>query len=304
MNTLAVSSRRFVGETGRYVHKQPVRIAAPHLQNRLGSASPFTLAPTTKDSSVSCRLICPICLQTEFSVDIGDSNPSLSCGRCRRTFDSSKFVDMTLSSGLKNTEYMLRTEPMTSTFQSPLVSFVYERGWRQGFSGAGFPGPDAEFEAAMDYFAPVTGGTVLDLSCGSGLFTRRFLNSDAFDSVVAVDFSEAMLTQTAQYVNRMDPKPKNPLQLVRADVSRLPFQTGAFKAIYAGAAIHCWPNSALALAEISRILSPGGVFVFTTFTVYPKEVEEFFMDNPAGRFIKPLVPRYDPAQVSSSLYAV
>jgi len=39
-------------------------------------------------------------------------------------------------------------------FTSPAVSFAYERGWRQGFAQAGFPGPDVEADMAMDYFAP------------------------------------------------------------------------------------------------------------------------------------------------------
>jgi hypothetical protein len=29
-------------------------------------------------------------------------------------------------------------------FRSPLVSFLYERGWRQNFNQSGFPGPDEE----------------------------------------------------------------------------------------------------------------------------------------------------------------
>lgn len=33
----------------------------------------------------------------------------------------------------------------------------------------------------------------------------------------------------------------------------------------AGAAIHCWPAPLAAMAEISRVLRPGGVFVGTTF---------------------------------------
>lgn len=36
-------------------------------------------------------------------------------------------------------------------------------------------------------------------------------------------------------------------------------------AIHAGAAIHCWPNPQAAMAEISRVLRPGGVFVASTF---------------------------------------
>ena len=28
--------------------------------------------------------------------------------------------------------------------RSPLVSFLYERGWRQNFNRSGFPGPDEE----------------------------------------------------------------------------------------------------------------------------------------------------------------
>lgn len=31
------------------------------------------------------------------------------------------------------------------TFQTPLVSWLYERGWRQGFNANGFPGIDEEF---------------------------------------------------------------------------------------------------------------------------------------------------------------
>lgn len=39
----------------------------------------------------------------------------------------------------------------------------------------------------------------------------------------------------------------------------------AVAAVHAGAAIHCWPNPSAALAEISRVLRPGGLFVASTF---------------------------------------
>ena len=73
--------------------------------------------------------------------------------------------------------------PMRDLFTSPAVSYAYERGWRQGFAQAGFPGPDREFEMAKEYFAPAVvpdGGSsststtssravvVVDMSCATG----------------------------------------------------------------------------------------------------------------------------------------
>lgn len=60
-------------------------------------------------------------------------------------------------------------------FTSPAVSFAYERGWRQGFAQAGFPGADTEADMAMDYFAPATvlsgdlsQSVIVDMSCATG----------------------------------------------------------------------------------------------------------------------------------------
>ena len=39
----------------------------------------------------------------------------------------------------------------------------------------------------------------MDMSCGSGLFSRRFVRSGRFKGVIAADFSESMLTQAKQF---------------------------------------------------------------------------------------------------------
>jgi hypothetical protein len=62
---------------------------------------------------------------------------------------------------------------MRDLFTSPSVSFAYERGWRQAFVAAGFPGPDKEAEWAMDFFAPAIGksegpNVLVDMSCATG----------------------------------------------------------------------------------------------------------------------------------------
>merc|ERR1712194_1000997 len=98
---------------------------------------------------------------------------------------------------------------------SPSVSFAYERGWRQGFSAAGFPGADEEFELAQEYFdfAPVIrerkgndeAAVVVDMSCATGLFTRRFTKSNEYSRVIACDYSDSMLIEARRRI-RSDPE--------------------------------------------------------------------------------------------------
>ncbi|CAI5516759.1 unnamed protein product [Closterium sp. Naga37s-1] len=222
------------------------------------------------------RLACPVCLrpldvsfrskQRSFSMQSAPS-ARLQCAPCRRTYTArAGFADLVLTAGV--TQYIEPPLPSRSeTFKNPLVSFAYERGWRQSFAGFGFPGPDEEFLMAQRLFHEQKGGLLVDLSCGSGLFTRRFAASQDWRHVAAADLSPAMLEQTAQYI-RDDPllrEQQSAISLLRVDVSRLPFPSASVDAIHAGAALHCWPSPSLAMAEISRVLRPGGRFVATTF---------------------------------------
>ncbi|KAF5942971.1 hypothetical protein HYC85_020613 [Camellia sinensis] len=84
-------------------------------------------------------------------------------------------------------------------------------------------------------------------------------NETHIDLIVASgakEYGEVMAPATEFFRN---------LMLVRADISRLPFASSSIDAVHAGAALHCWPSPSTAVAEISRILRPGGVFVATTY---------------------------------------
>ncbi|KAL0045331.1 hypothetical protein WJX82_003898 [Trebouxia sp. C0006] len=227
-------------------------------------------------------LVCPICLQTEFKIDAstGPTYRSFPCSKCKRTFTSSRGVpDLTLTSGIDPGVYKSESFAGQDIFRNPLVSFIYERGWRQGFKSAGFPGADEELKLAMEFLTPAFGEVLLDLSCGSGLFTRRFVASDNFSGVIGADYSESMLQQTKQLFNQDQLLDRRKLALVRADVARLPFATGSLAAIHAGAAIHCWPDPTAAMVEISRVLRPGGAFVASTFLKTFSPLGELFGDD-------------------------
>ena len=178
--------------------------------------------------------------------------------------------------------------PMRDLFTNPTVSFAYERGWRQQFATAGFPGPDTEAEMAMDYFAPVVAiaspqtSVVVDMSCATGLFTRRLATSGKYGRVLGCDYSPSMLTEARRRINA-DPKlsNNNSLDLVRLDVGQIPMRTDSVDALHAGAAMHCWPDLNAAMSEIHRTLKPGGRYFATTFlSTFFKNVAA--MDGQAG----------------------
>lgn len=195
------------------------RVPTATVPRAAASAAPST--PTTAATTeTTFSFACPICHDTPFRLPAADPYASdCACPRCGRTFlvsrggagggsnasSSSAFVDLTLQSGAQPQVFEQRSWVGTELFRTEAVSSIYERGWRQGFARAGFPGPQREFDLAMRYFAPVLSGSgegagnrpvLVDASCGTGLFTRLFARSGEFSGVVALDYSETMLRET------------------------------------------------------------------------------------------------------------
>lgn len=148
-----------------------------------------------------------------------------------------------------------------------MVSYAYERGWRNNFRAAGFPGPDKEVDLLLD-FAP-NADLVLDMSCGSGILSRQIATRAPYRRVIAVDYSESMLREAASRARNDIRAPE--FDLVRADVGALPFQDSVVDVVHSSAAIHCWPVVQDALRELHRVLRPGGRVFATTFSrEYPE----------------------------------
>jgi len=161
--------------------------------------------------------------------------------------------------------------PMRDLFTSPQVSFAYERGWRQGFVAAGFPGADEEASLVQTFFGAdgdQATKTVVDMSCATGLFTRRLAKSGQYDRVIGCDYSDSMLKEARRRI-QADPdltsSSATSLDLVRCDVGDIPMVSESVDALHAGAAMHCWPDLDAALGEIHRVLKPGGKFFASTF---------------------------------------
>ena len=97
------------------------------------------------------------------------------------------------------------------------------------------------------------GSRVLDLCCGHGSLTAALVA--AGHEVVGADFSPAMLDNAG--------KAAPGASFVQADAQDLPFEDGRFDAVTCNFGIMHVPDQAKALAEIARVLKPGGTFAMS-----------------------------------------
>jgi len=99
------------------------------------------------------------------------------------------------------------------------------------------------------------GRRVLDAGCGGGLVARELAAAGA--EVVGVDRSRGSLGVARRAVGtRFAP--------AQGRLERLPFAAGAFDAVVAADVLEHLPDLPAAVAELARVLAPGGSFVFDT----------------------------------------
>jgi 2-polyprenyl-6-hydroxyphenyl methylase/3-demethylubiquinone-9 3-methyltransferase len=109
------------------------------------------------------------------------------------------------------------------------------------------------------------GRLVLDAGCGGGLVARELAAAGA--EVVGVDRSLGSLGVARRAVGRRDPqKPRSvgSFRPAQGRLERLPFADGRFDAVVAADVLEHLPDLPAAVAELARVLAPGGGFVFDT----------------------------------------
>jgi SAM-dependent methyltransferase len=113
-------------------------------------------------------------------------------------------------------------------------------------------GPDA-FDEALAAVAEAAPRRVLEVGCGMGQFAER-VSGAMSAAVVATDLSPRMVELTRE----------RGLAARIADVEALPFGDAEFDCAVANAMLYHVANLDRALAELSRVLEPGGRLVATT----------------------------------------
>lgn len=100
---------------------------------------------------------------------------------------------------------------------------------------------------------------ILDVGSGAGQIAKHLLKyADADAQITCFDLSLEMVRRARQRL-----KSASPTHLV-ADVTRLPFADGAFDCVTCGYVIEHLPDARLGLAELSRVMAPGGRMLLLT----------------------------------------
>jgi ubiquinone/menaquinone biosynthesis C-methylase UbiE len=113
----------------------------------------------------------------------------------------------------------------------------------------------ASLARLVDLVRPQSHWRALDVATGAGHTAAAFAPHVA--SVVASDLTDEMLTEAAKLAKS---KGFANMQTAKADAEALPFDDAGFDLVTCRIAPHHFPDVARFVAEVGRVLKPGGVF--------------------------------------------
>jgi ubiquinone/menaquinone biosynthesis C-methylase UbiE len=130
------------------------------------------------------------------------------------------------------------------------------------------------------------GASVLDIPCGGGLAFRGLSTGQAVN-YVAADISPYMLQRARREASRREVQ--DAIEFVEADVTALQFADATFDLCVTYNGLHCLPDPRAALAELVRVLRPGGTLRGTSCVTGrgPRKDALIAMSRRAGVFGNP-----------------
>lgn len=105
-------------------------------------------------------------------------------------------------------------------------------------------------KVVLEHLGDLNGKQVADVGCGKGRFARIVKERNPRASVIALDLAEAMLRPIPAEIER-----------VAASMTALPLATEAFDGAYATESLEHAIDIPTAVAELARIVKPGGHIV-------------------------------------------
>lgn len=150
----------------------------------------------------------------------------------------------------------IRERWRTSLIEATAYDWAVEHEHVAGLLGRLIWGTDtAAFYRDIARLAELPAGTsVLDIPCGGGVAFRGLRPGPELH-YVAADLSPVMLRRARAEAER---RGIHWIEFVEADVETLPFEDRSFDLVVTYTGLHCFPDPVAAIAEVARVLRPGG----------------------------------------------
>jgi ubiquinone/menaquinone biosynthesis C-methylase UbiE len=150
------------------------------------------------------------------------------------------------------------------------------------------------FEAArlLRMGGPMSGGAALEIGCGRGVGAELVLDRFGADTVDAFDLDPRMVDLARR---RLAPRGDR-VRLWVGDATAIPVPDASYDAVFDFGIVHHVPRWRDAVAEVRRVLKPGG-------RLYAEEVLRGFLENPVVHRLldHPEGDRFDTREFASAL---
>lgn len=113
-----------------------------------------------------------------------------------------------------------------------------------------------ENELLLDLLRPRPGEIILDVGCGTGVFTQSIVGFGSY--VTGLEISHSMLIKAMQKMEG------HPFRGVIGDILFLPFADGCFDKVVSMTTIEFVEDGKTAITELLRVVKRGGIVVVTT----------------------------------------
>jgi SAM-dependent methyltransferase len=135
---------------------------------------------------------------------------------------------------------------------------TYDAKWGIDFGPIGRRQVRAKAEKALGAWPSRPFEEALEIGSGTGYFSLNLMQLGLTERLTATDISPGMLTELESTAARLGLEAKTEV----ADAERLPFEDRTFDLAFGHAVLHHLPDLDAALAELHRVLKPGGTLAF------------------------------------------
>jgi|APSaa5957512622_1039677.scaffolds.fasta_scaffold11803_3 ubiquinone/menaquinone biosynthesis C-methylase UbiE len=113
----------------------------------------------------------------------------------------------------------------------------------------------------FDHFDLPADGRILELGCGPALLWRNNLDRIPVEwNITLSDFSPGMVQEARQYLSGNE----HPFAFEQIDIQSISFPDDSFDAVVANHMLYHVPDREKGIAEVRRVLKPGGYFYAAT----------------------------------------